>query len=152
MKTIQGLINYEHPWMRVEPLVKNPYFIIKQLRELYNEDIQLVGSGVSGTSIISALLVQNQYLLPRLHPVIIRKSQEQTGRGISSYPIDDEWPIVIVDDDIGRGSTLRNIYSSLLELGEEKLLNCVEVVAIYKAEEHQPLLKELFPNLKLIIS
>ncbi len=147
-----NLINYEHPWMTIEPLVKNTKTIIDQLRNHYREDIQLVGSGVSGGMIISALLVQNQYLLPRLHPVIIKKSQEQTGRGITSYPIDDEWPICVVDDDIGSGATIRNIFGSLLELGGSKLVTCVEVIAIYKAKEHETLLRQLFPNIKLIIS
>lgn len=140
--------------------------ILDELEKVYPKgNIQLVGRGYSGAYLVSAMQMMNThraYVTGRklnINGVIIRKNlvTDTTEFGSSTCMMFTRDPIVLIDDDIYSGRTVKAIHASLeFNMAGGQLINNVECVVMIahsgvKLDENRYLLKTLFPNLKLWI-
>jgi orotate phosphoribosyltransferase len=146
MKNITiNLTEYEYPLYQGMDIVRaNGPLIADALTGLYGKNrIQLVCRGSSG--ILIAQEVQRGLPSASIH--YARKEEErQHNYGMK---LDTIYPIVIVDDLISTGGTLRAIRARLDEYNVE---DKVEAVCLWRAYDKVTLIENTFPSCKYIIN
>lgn len=153
-----------HDWLsylNTKPLeiYYNAQKILDQVESRY-DSIQVVGRGYSGAQLVSAIQMIHRLRLERgdsqmeIKGILLRKDEE---KGSSTSVVFNRSPLVIIDDDICTGRTLKAIAHQLgyLRMNSE-LVNAVEVVIAMEnrfGEEElcQQLIVDAFPNCKLWI-
>lgn len=120
--------------------------------------IHFTGIGTSGAMLLAALSARLDVQRPSIHPhfVLLRKPSDDTAQG-RTYVSFNQFPIIIVDDHICDGGTMKKIAAQLHELGvlhqvKGVIANSwsVDYNHLY-LNRHCALLPELFPSIKFWI-
>jgi hypoxanthine-guanine phosphoribosyltransferase len=157
MKLIKGLhFNWEYPVIRYsQPLAENIHTIKNFLYDqFYSNQFNIVGIGTSSAMLMGALSHHLADTGDALNPhfTLLRKDNDNTNVGKDFTDILMDKPIIILDDHITNGGTLKEIH---YQLGVRNLnLNVQGVImreycgdaAIEHIRIHEVLIKGLFTN------
>jgi hypoxanthine-guanine phosphoribosyltransferase len=166
-KTVEGLTvvkelyEYSYPViMGISKVEKNAKIIYDELLKQYKgRDIVLCGIGTSGAMIITSILLLANSMKKNnedqiVSPLFLAKDGESDHRNTYSFnhtfDILTKPVVVVIDDCIASGKTMRKISEMLIEYSA---LDYVEAVCanFSTPETRQNKLKSCFPKLNLII-
>lgn len=146
------------------PVIQHPYELRVNIVDLvvyletYHSDkqLQFIGTGASSAMLLGALSVFLDNHIVFYKCILLRKDNDDTAQGKHYQEVSLKQPIIIIDDHITYGNTMRDITSKLSNLGV--LHNVIGVVAMgwdndnpeYVIPTHK-LLEELYPNIQFWI-
>lgn len=146
------------------PVCDNPEALQKNIDVIFQniprKIVQFTGIGTSGAMLLAALSARMpnaaEFIGAKAPFVLLRKPADDTAQG-RRYIEFNKWPIIVVDDHICDGGTMKKIAKELKAL--DVIDQVVGVIAMsYNVDysdhyfnKHTALLPEIFPSIKFWI-